>query len=71
LSEKAGLREGDVLLRVDDTPFSNIEEVQHIISENIGKTLNFYIERTYACPENSTSSNDCPIIEYLNLQITP
>lgn len=71
LAAKAGIQEGDVLLRINNQNFESIEEVQERVRENREKEIVLYIERVKLCPKNTKTNSACPVLEYLELHITP
>ncbi len=70
ISEESWILPWDILLRVDEKGIESIKYLQEYIANNEEKELTFYINRNTECPAESTSLN-CPIIEYLNIKITP
>ncbi|NDK09855.1 hypothetical protein GW846_03690 [Candidatus Gracilibacteria bacterium] len=72
VSQAAGIQEGDILLRMNNIIFSDISELQSYIKENpLNSPLSLYIQRIIECSPGETEGETCPIIEFLEVQLSP
>lgn len=69
-AEKAGVRQEDILLRINDTWFSSLKELQVYIWDRPNTDLKLYIERKRACTPEDINKVSCPIIEYVEINAT-
>jgi len=71
IAEISWIQKNDVLLRVDDQNVNWIKDLQAYISNKKNQNTSFYIERKKACTEQDYEKKNCPIIEYLSLDLRP
>lgn len=71
LSEKSGLQNEDILLRIDEIHFEEITQMQTYIQSKSGEEIWLYIERKTKCDPDDSEKIQCPIIEYLEINIVP
>jgi len=72
VSQAAWIQEWDILLRMNNIIFSDISELQSYIKENpLNSPLSLYIQRIIECSPGETEWETCPIIEFLEVQLSP
>jgi len=66
---EAGVRQEDILLKIDNIGFEEIQEVQSYIADKKWQEVTLYIERNLACDIEDTLKKDCSIIEYKEIVV--
>lgn len=71
LAKQSGLQDEDILLRIDDIHFEDITQMQSYIQSKAELEIALYIERKTQCNPDDSDKIQCPIIEYLEINIVP